>query len=446
MPTLDGKACSILRCLKTLAICIANTIMASGWLMMSVLSVLSDWTHLFDAPPTFPKLPARRTVTDETGFSAAREGEIKGFPPSPKPTLPHAVFERIQVERANSLEQRVQAQSDQSAQVQTVQSALPSPSTVGSLPTPPESSTVGPLALSPNGSSSGLPLSSPAKESKHSARGRRLVLFRMSSERSQSSEPSICSSERSERSNHGVKPCLRRVASGLDFAHHHHHHHHKHSRTRPRSPVRRTDPYQAPYFFPTPLSPDAAGYVQRVKMERGSSGSPEDHTVPLPAIVDSPSAVLRQRFVEEARQSPEGNRSSPRTSSSEGQQTAKSASTKHSRGRPVSWTGAASLRSPKSDSSFQRSTSASTSSPVKKFWRKAIRHGSAPTDPSPTYGNDDLHHDPHALPSPSFIHELKRRRTWFGRRHSVSLADLPSPSSLAISEFGELPQRVPQQH
>ena len=33
-------------------------------------------------------------------------------------------------------------------------------------------------------------------------------------------------------------------------------------------PVQRTDPYQAPYFFPTPLSPDAGTYVQEVLSER----------------------------------------------------------------------------------------------------------------------------------------------------------------------------------
>ncbi|EKM61387.1 uncharacterized protein PHACADRAFT_247950 [Phanerochaete carnosa HHB-10118-sp] len=32
--------------------------------------------------------------------------------------------------------------------------------------------------------------------------------------------------------------------------------------------VSRTDPYQAPYFFPSPLSPDAAGYSSRVRAER----------------------------------------------------------------------------------------------------------------------------------------------------------------------------------
>ncbi|TFY64954.1 hypothetical protein EVJ58_g2275 [Rhodofomes roseus] len=36
-------------------------------------------------------------------------------------------------------------------------------------------------------------------------------------------------------------------------------------------PLPRTDPYQAPYFFPTPLSPEAADYVRQVRISRGST-------------------------------------------------------------------------------------------------------------------------------------------------------------------------------
>lgn len=38
--------------------------------------------------------------------------------------------------------------------------------------------------------------------------------------------------------------------------------------TKSAKPVRRTDPYQAPYYFPTPLSPDADIYVEQVLSER----------------------------------------------------------------------------------------------------------------------------------------------------------------------------------
>ncbi len=38
--------------------------------------------------------------------------------------------------------------------------------------------------------------------------------------------------------------------------------------TRPSRPPRRTDPYQAPFFFPTPMSPAAGTYLQEVIHER----------------------------------------------------------------------------------------------------------------------------------------------------------------------------------
>ena len=40
------------------------------------------------------------------------------------------------------------------------------------------------------------------------------------------------------------------------------------SKPRAQRPVRRTNPYQAPYFFPTPLSPEADTYVRDVLSER----------------------------------------------------------------------------------------------------------------------------------------------------------------------------------
>lgn len=44
--------------------------------------------------------------------------------------------------------------------------------------------------------------------------------------------------------------------------------------TSPPPPVRRTDPYQAPYFFPTPRSPEAVDYARRVRLERRTLPSP----------------------------------------------------------------------------------------------------------------------------------------------------------------------------
>ncbi|KAI0375439.1 hypothetical protein BV20DRAFT_1048578 [Pilatotrama ljubarskyi] len=41
-------------------------------------------------------------------------------------------------------------------------------------------------------------------------------------------------------------------------------------------PARRTDPYQAPYYFPTPLSPDADTYIEQVRNELRSSARVTD--------------------------------------------------------------------------------------------------------------------------------------------------------------------------
>ena len=39
------------------------------------------------------------------------------------------------------------------------------------------------------------------------------------------------------------------------------------------APLARTDPYQAPYFFPTPLSPEAADYVRQVRISRSAASA-----------------------------------------------------------------------------------------------------------------------------------------------------------------------------
>lgn len=47
-------------------------------------------------------------------------------------------------------------------------------------------------------------------------------------------------------------------------------------------PIPRTDPYQAPYFFPSPLSPEANGYVGKVRSERVAGSSPEARSKSMP--------------------------------------------------------------------------------------------------------------------------------------------------------------------
>ncbi|KAI0361146.1 hypothetical protein OH77DRAFT_1492262 [Trametes cingulata] len=45
---------------------------------------------------------------------------------------------------------------------------------------------------------------------------------------------------------------------------------------KPAKQARRTDPYQAPYYFPTPLSPDADTYIEQVRNERRTSARVTD--------------------------------------------------------------------------------------------------------------------------------------------------------------------------
>ena len=54
------------------------------------------------------------------------------------------------------------------------------------------------------------------------------------------------------------------------------------------APVPRTDPYQAPYFFPSPLSPEAPGYAGRVRTERAMGLSPEQRSKLSPTATQPP--------------------------------------------------------------------------------------------------------------------------------------------------------------
>ncbi|KAI1793981.1 hypothetical protein LXA43DRAFT_999170 [Ganoderma leucocontextum] len=67
-----------------------------------------------------------------------------------------------------------------------------------------------------------------------------------------------------------------------------------HSIPNPKSSARplRTDPYQAPYFFPSPMSPEAATYIQEVVNERhGTHLQPTLNSSPVEANALNPTPV-----------------------------------------------------------------------------------------------------------------------------------------------------------
>ena len=108
----------------------------------------------------------------------------------------------------------------------------------------------------------------------------------------------------------------------------------------PKVPVPRTDPYQAPYFFPSPLSPDAQGYTSRVRSERVASPPTEIRTrggatvstqvTPRISASPPPESPSDAQPVASSSRGEMGRRKSPRRSWH--------VSFKHELQRPTSWT------------------------------------------------------------------------------------------------------------
>lgn len=179
-------------------------------------------------------------------------------------------------------------------------------------------------------SSSNTPTSSKASGSKGTPRGRRLNFLRKRS----SEKPSLSSRggrpdgqaalpERPEQHEGAclylvnsvarpltrvlislVKPCLKKVSSScgsLKIA----------GKSHSASlPTPRTNPYDAPYFFPTPLSPEANGYIDRVRMDRSPSHSPESVISAFPGSKSAISPPLHIEFVTETQTTFDGHVSS----------------------------------------------------------------------------------------------------------------------------------------
>ncbi|KAI0347653.1 hypothetical protein BDW22DRAFT_7149 [Trametopsis cervina] len=218
MRILQARSCISALCLRYLCICIANTLLATGWLLLSVLSVLGSLIPLLETPPTLPKLPSKPIITNDRRMTTVRPAEGlrvgKQRVPSDKLVLERPVMEGIKLDRAVSLERYVHAQHVKFATQRSVKrssSSSSSPSTTQSSFTPPEV-TVPPesTTASPDAVSSTQSFLGSSDSHRLSPRGRKLKLFRKSSERSQS-RGDTTSPERF--APHGTNACLLRACS-----------------------------------------------------------------------------------------------------------------------------------------------------------------------------------------------------------------------------------------
>ncbi|KAF7793451.1 hypothetical protein EIP86_004563 [Pleurotus ostreatoroseus] len=335
-----GRICIPSLCLKYLVICIANALLATGWLLIvrpprllqkierqlmhclqSVLSILAAiLPSILNVPPTLPKLspreaspktdnkerPAVASVSMTTGVEVSYESASGG-----QIFTSRAVFESTQtVKRNETRSHRVRfAGSDKSGPVASTSRAGTPPQTPERRATvlPVESLVSSPESL-PN-----TPLPSPPLPADAVVRGRKHGFLRRGvSEKQSRGVPTPGTSlptpphsaatsparsperrdsvglQRSSTAPHPskssfptlsnillksflfiVRPCRRRSGDSAPAK---------------RGPVARTDPYQAPYFFPTPLSPEAVDYVDKVRSERVGF-SPEQRPKPsLPSV------------------------------------------------------------------------------------------------------------------------------------------------------------------
>lgn len=349
-----GRVCIPSLCLKYLVICIANALLATGWLlivrtpqieyierqfMLCFQSVLSIFATLLptvlNVPPTLPKLSpreaspkardkervARTSVSMTTGVEVSYERETDG-----QIITSRAVFESTQTVKRNGMRsQRVRfAGSEESGPVASTSRAGTPPQTperrttplavesfVNSpesypdpLPSPPlstGSSTVDPVVVrgrkhgflrrqlsekqSRSAATPGTFLPTPphsaATSPARSPERRDSVGLQRSFTAPLASKPLFSFIPRISLISFIVKPCRRRSGDSGPS----------------NRPVLRTDPYQAPYFFPTPMSPDAVDYVDKVRSERVLGFSPEQRPKPSPPArrsTRSPSPHSRQ--------------------------------------------------------------------------------------------------------------------------------------------------------
>lgn len=303
----EARACIPTICLKYLVICLANTLLATGWLLLvralftsslaidltritqSILSIVVELLPtVTEVPPTLPRLPGPPPPSSSPVPTSRTRSS-----PRVRTTSPPAHAAKSVVRRASGGPAAVQHVKFTSSHVNApATTPVPSAPLITRSRTPPalvireERISAGPSSPGPSSPPLVQSDSDHSEHNGHPERGRKLNLFarrfnqgspnrtrHQTPPNSGQSSPARSPERPDKPSQHGgkstlglvsnyliaylsVKLCLKSKSSNEAL---------------PKSPVPRTNPYQAPYFFPSPLSPDAADYVHLVRSERRPS-------------------------------------------------------------------------------------------------------------------------------------------------------------------------------
>lgn len=293
----EARACIPTICLKYLVICLANTLLATGWLLLSILSIVVELLPtVTEVPPTLPRLPGPPPPSSSPVPTSRTRSS-----PRVRTTTPPAHAAKSVVRRASGGPAAVQHVKFTSSHVNApATTPVPSAPLITRSRTPPalvireERISAGPSSPGPSSPPLVQSDSDHSEHNGHPERGRKLNLFarrfnqgspnrtrHQTPPNSGQSSPARSPERPDKPSQHGVKLCLKSKSSNEAL---------------PKSPVPRTNPYQAPYFFPSPLSPDAADYVHRVRSERRpSEQSPSRPRPPRSTSLGTPSPSVEPR-------------------------------------------------------------------------------------------------------------------------------------------------------
>lgn len=264
----EAGACVPSLCLKYAVIAIANALLATGWLVVSVLSVIGELVpKVSQMPPTLPKFPSSPSqelpvVTNKRvqGVRPQLGMPVEAFASRHRTTDDHNVPHRVQFTLSDNNRITPPAVVPTSGYPSSEEKQALSSDSHQTDESKPSEEHRDRREASP-------PTIAEHDSGDATVRAQRLGFLRkhLSTSHASSKRPasrradshgelstSRCASP--ARSDHpaAVRGCLKKTRSHDSVA----------------KAVPRTDPYQAPYFFPTPLSPDAVGYTSRIRAER----------------------------------------------------------------------------------------------------------------------------------------------------------------------------------